>query len=116
LPLERHTMHGAWNYTLHPAAATTAVSEGTTGQLSSPARRRQEMLTKLNDQRLTGLASAGLARLCAAMAPLQAARAQQRYSQQDIPPHRRQLANRTSGDLMAATASSPDSTSFDAAS
>jgi Rhodopirellula transposase DDE domain len=82
LPLERHTMHGAWNYTLHPAAATPAVSEGTTGQLSSPAHRRQEMLAKLNDERLTGMTSAGLARLCAAIAPLQAARAQQRYSQQ----------------------------------
>ena len=82
LPLERHTMHGAWNYTIHPAAATPAVSEGTAGQLSSPAHRRQEMLAKLNDERLTGMTSAGLARLCAAMAPLQAARAQQRYSQQ----------------------------------
>jgi transposase len=82
LPLERHTTHGAWNYTLHPAAAAPAVSEGTTGQLSSPAHRRQEMLRKLNDERLTGMTSAQLACLCAALAPLQAARAQQRYSQQ----------------------------------
>jgi hypothetical protein len=82
LPLERHATHGAWNYTLHPAAAAPAVSEGSTGQLSSPAHRRQEMLGKLNDERLTGMTSAGLARLCAALAPLQAARAQQRYSQQ----------------------------------
>jgi hypothetical protein len=82
LPLERHPTHGAWNYTLHPAAAAPAVSEGTTGQPSSAARRRQEMLAKLSDQRLTGMTSAGLARLCAALAPLQAARAQQRYSQQ----------------------------------
>jgi Rhodopirellula transposase DDE domain len=82
LPLKRHATHGAWNYTLRPAAATPAISEGTTGQLSSPARRRQEMLATLNDERLTGMTSAGLARLCAALAPLQAARAQQRYSQQ----------------------------------
>jgi len=83
LPLERHAVHGAWNYTLHPVAATTpAVSEGTTSQRSSPAHRRQEMLAKLNDERLTGMTSAELARLCAALAPLQAARAQQRYSQQ----------------------------------
>jgi hypothetical protein len=61
LPLERHATHGAWNYTLHPAAAAPAVSEGTTGQLSSPAHRRQEMLAKLNDERLTGMTSAGLA-------------------------------------------------------
>jgi transposase len=82
LPVERHATHGAWNYTLHPAAATSSVSEGTAGQRSSPAHRRQEMLGKLNDERLTGMNSAGLACLCAALAPLQAARAQQRYSQQ----------------------------------
>jgi Rhodopirellula transposase DDE domain len=82
LPLERHTTHGTWNYTLHPAAGTSSVSEGTTGQRSSPARRRQQMLARLNDERLTGMTSAGLARLCAALALLQAARAQQRYSQQ----------------------------------
>jgi hypothetical protein len=40
------------------------------------------MLRKLNDERLTGMTSARLAGLCAALAPLQAARAQQRYSQQ----------------------------------
>ena len=80
--LERHAAHGAWNYTLHPAAGTPSVSEGTAGQRSSPARRRQEMLAKLNDERLTGMTSSGLARLRAALAPLQAARAQQRYSQQ----------------------------------
>jgi hypothetical protein len=82
LPLKRHATHGAWNYTLHPAAATPAISESTAGQLSSPAHRRQEMLAKLNDERLTGMTSDGLARLCATLAPLQAARAQQRYSQQ----------------------------------
>jgi DDE family transposase len=82
LPLERHTVRGAWNYTLQPAAATPAVSEATTGQRSSPAHRRQEMLHKLNDERLTGMTSTELASLCAALAPLQAARAQQRYSQQ----------------------------------
>ena len=82
LPLERHAVHGAWNYTLYPAAATPAASEGTTDQPSSPAHRRQEMLAKLDDERLTGMNSAELARLCAALAPLQAARAQQRHSQQ----------------------------------
>jgi hypothetical protein len=82
LPLERHATHGAWNYTLHPAAATPSAGEGTTSQRSSPARRRQGILAKLNDERLTGMTSAELARLCAALAPLQAARAQQRYSQQ----------------------------------
>jgi hypothetical protein len=96
LPLERHATHGAWNYTLHPAAAAPAVSEGTTGQLSSPAHRRQEMLAKLNDERLTGMTSAGLARLCATLAPLQAAHAQQRYSQQ-----REGRARRATGNVRA---------------
>jgi Rhodopirellula transposase DDE domain len=82
LPLEHHAVRGAWNYTLHPAAGAPPVSEGTAGQRSSPARRRQEMLHTLNDERLTGMTSAGLASLCAALAPLQAARAQQRYSEQ----------------------------------
>jgi hypothetical protein len=82
LPVERHATHGAWNYTLRPAAATPPAAEGTTDQPSSPARRRQQMLAKLNDQRLTGMTSAELASLCAALTQLQAARAQQRYSQQ----------------------------------
>jgi hypothetical protein len=82
LPLKRHATHGTWNYTLHPAAATPAIGEGTTGQRSSPACRRQEMLGKLADERLTGMTRPELACLCAALAPLQAARTQQRYSQQ----------------------------------
>src|SRR6185503_17593171 len=82
LPLERHAVRGAWNYTLRPAAGAPPVSEGTAGQRSSPARHRQEMLRKLNDERLTGMTGAGLASLCAALAPLQAARAQQRYGKQ----------------------------------
>ena len=83
LPLQRHAVRGAWNYTLRPAAGTFPVSEGTTSGLSSPARRRQQILHKLNDERLTGMNSTELDRLCAALAPLQAARAQQqRYSEQ----------------------------------
>ncbi len=82
LPLERHAVHGAWNYTLHLAVGTPPVAEGTTGERSSPARRREEMLAKLNDDRLTGMTSAELASLAAALAPLQAARAQQRHSAQ----------------------------------
>jgi hypothetical protein len=81
LPLQRHAIHGAWNYTLRPAAGAPPASEATTSQHSSPARR-QQMLAKLNDERLTGMTSGELASLCTAVAPLQAARAQQRYSQQ----------------------------------
>jgi hypothetical protein len=82
LPLERHAVRGAWNYTLHPEAGVPSAGEGTADQHSSPARRRQQMLATLNDERLTGMTRAELACLCAALAPLQAARAQQRYSQQ----------------------------------
>jgi hypothetical protein len=82
LPLARHAVHGAWNYTLHEAAGPPPVSEGTAGERCTPAHRRQEMLRRLNDERLTGMNSARLACLCAALAPLQAARAQQRYSEQ----------------------------------
>jgi Rhodopirellula transposase DDE domain len=96
LPLRRHATHAAWNYTLHPAAGSPPVREGTAGERSSPARRRQEMLRKLGDERLTGMTSAELARLCAALAPLQAARAQQRYSEQ-----RGGRARRAAGNLRA---------------
>jgi len=96
LPLRRHATHGAWNYTLHPAAGSPPVREGTAGERSSPARRRQEMLRKLGDERLTGMTSAELARLCAALAPLQAARAQQRFSEQ-----RGGRARRAAGNLRA---------------
>jgi transposase len=96
LPLERHATHGAWNYTLHPAAGTPPAAEGTTGERSSPARRREEMLAKLNDDRLTGMTGAELASLCAALAPLQAARAPQRHSAQ-----RGGRARRATGKLRA---------------
>ena len=96
LPVERHAVRGAWNYTLHPASGVPSVSEGTIDQRSSPARRRQEMLRKLADARLTGMTSAGLACLCAALAPLQAARAQQRHCEQ-----REGRARRASGKLRA---------------
>jgi hypothetical protein len=82
LPLERHAVRGAWNYTLDPAAGPPPASEGTASERFTPAHRRQEMLRKLNDERLTGMTSAELARLCAALGPLQAARAQQRHSEQ----------------------------------
>src|SRR6516164_7876969 len=96
LPLRRHATHGAWNYTLHPAAGSPPVREGTAGERSSPARRRQEMLRKLGDERLTGMSTAQLEQLAAALAPAQAARAQQRYSQQ-----RGGRARRARGNLRA---------------
>ena len=83
LPLERHATRGAWNYTLLPAAATPAISEGTTGRaLQSRPPPPADARPSSTDARLTGMTAAGLARLAAPLAPLQAARAQQRYSQQ----------------------------------
>src|SRR5205814_3998896 len=73
LPQERHAARGAWNYTLQPAAGAPPAGEGTADHQSSPARRRQDMLGKLSDERLTGMTSAELACLCAALAPRQAA-------------------------------------------
>jgi transposase len=81
LPLQRHTTNGTWNYTLHPqpAAAAEAVSVGEQG---GSAGRRQGVLARLTDPRLTGMSAAELDQLAALLAPAQAARAQQRYSQQ----------------------------------
>jgi hypothetical protein len=81
LPLERHVTHGAWNYTLHPLRASRA-DAAPAAESRGPAQRRQAVLAKLADPRLTGMTPAQLEQLAAALAPAQAARAQQRYSQQ----------------------------------
>jgi transposase len=80
LPLHRHTTHGTWNYTLHPQPATTEATP--VGEAGGSAGRRQVMLGRLDDPRLTGMTSTELDRLSAAVAPAQAARAQQRYAEQ----------------------------------
>jgi hypothetical protein len=84
LPLERHAVHGAWNYTLHPQPASRSTEAAQIGELEpgSAAQRRQAMLQQLADLRLTGMTSTELERLTAALAPAQAARARQRHSQQ----------------------------------
>jgi Rhodopirellula transposase DDE domain len=82
LPLERHATHGTWNYTLHPQLACCCTEAAHVGAPDSPAQRRQAMLRQLADPRLTGMTSTQLQRLAAALAPAQAARAQQRHSQQ----------------------------------
>jgi transposase len=81
LPLERHATHGTWNYTLSPRQASSSQA-APAGEASGPARRRQAMLRRLNDERLTGMSAEQLQQLAARLAPSQAARAQQRYSQQ----------------------------------
>jgi hypothetical protein len=88
LPIQRHPVHGTWNYTLHPQPASCASEAahvddvGDVGAPGNPAQRRQAMLQQLADPRLTGMTSTRLAGLAAALAPAQAARAQQRHSQQ----------------------------------
>jgi Rhodopirellula transposase DDE domain len=82
LPLEPHATHGAWNYTLHPQRASGSAETAPAGESRGPAQRRQAMLGRLADPRLTGMTAAQLRQLTATLAPAQAARAQQRYSQQ----------------------------------
>ncbi|MEH1017933.1 ISAzo13 family transposase, partial [Micromonospora sp. CPCC 206060] len=79
LPLQRHAVLGNWNYTLQPTSPTTPTPMG---EQDGPARRRQAMLVKLADERLTGMTSDAFAQLAAALAPAQAARTQQRYNEQ----------------------------------
>jgi hypothetical protein len=80
LPLHRHTTHGAWNYTLRPEPVTADAR--VVGEQAGSAERRQGMLVRLADPRLTGMTSAELDQLSTELAPAQAARAQQRYSEQ----------------------------------
>jgi transposase len=82
LPIQPHAVHGAWNYTLHPQPASGALQAAGGAVPGGPAQRRQAMLGRLADPRLTGMTSAELGRLTATLAPAQAARAQQRHSQQ----------------------------------
>jgi transposase len=95
LPLERHATHGTWNYTLLPQPAT-ATETVDAGESSGPAQRRQAMLARLADPRLTGMTNTELARLATQLAPAQAARTHQRYAQQ-----RGGRARRATGNLRA---------------
>ncbi len=82
LPLEPHATHGTWNYTLHPRGNTHQAVTRPVGEADGPARRRQTMLDRLADPRLTGLTGAELDHLAAVLAPAQAARTEQRYAEQ----------------------------------
>jgi transposase len=81
LPLVKHETHGQWNYTLLPQPTPTDAPP-VTGEADGVADRRRALLAQLADPRLTGLTSTELAGLCADLAPLQAARAQERFSEQ----------------------------------
>ncbi|MDP9209365.1 MAG: ISAzo13 family transposase [Actinomycetota bacterium] len=100
LPLERHAVHGTWNYTLRPQLASCCTEAAHVGEPDSPAQRRQAMLQQLADLRLTGMTSTELERLAAALAPAQAARAQQRHSQQRGGRARRATGNPRSKPLL----------------
>ncbi|MDT0616431.1 ISAzo13 family transposase [Streptomyces lancefieldiae] len=80
LPLVRHEVHGQWNYTLLPAPSAPQALP--TSEAHGVSDRRRELLARLADPRLTGVSGKELAYLRAELAPLQAARSQERYSEQ----------------------------------
>jgi hypothetical protein len=82
LPLRRHATHSAWNYTLHPQPVFPSTQPEPVAEQDGPARRRQAMLGRLADPRLTGMTTTDLQQLAAVLAPAQAARTQQRYAEQ----------------------------------
>jgi hypothetical protein len=82
LPLRRHATHSAWNYTLHPQPTFPSTQPEPVAEQNGPARRRQVMLGRLADPRLTGITTTDLRQLAALLAPGQAARTQQRYAEQ----------------------------------
>ena len=96
LPIERHAVHGSWNYTLHPRSASRPTGATPADEPGGPAQRRHVMLQRLADPRLTGLTAIQLDQLAATLTPAQAARAQQRHSQQ-----RGGRARRAAGSLRA---------------
>jgi transposase len=84
LPVTPHARHGTWNYTIHPAAGDTPDAGG-------PGDRDQDRclaLRSLADPRLTGMSREELDALAAALAPAQAARAEQRFFEQRGGPRR----------------------------
>jgi hypothetical protein len=82
LPIQRHATHSDWNYTLHPRPVAPCAQPKPVGEQDGPGRRRQAMLGRLADPRLTGMTSTGLQQLAAGLAPAQDARTQQRYAEQ----------------------------------
>jgi transposase len=82
LPIQPHAVHGTWNYTIHPQPAADTGQAAGGGAPDSPGQHHQAVLARLADPRLTGMTSTQLHRLTVALAPLQAARTQQRHSQQ----------------------------------
>jgi len=84
LPVAPHAERGAWNYTIHPASQDTP----DTGGARDRDQARARALDALADPRLTGMSRAELDTLTAALAPAQAARAEQRSFEQRGGPRR----------------------------
>ncbi|TMR87953.1 ISAzo13 family transposase [Nonomuraea basaltis] len=84
LPIRPHAQRGMWNYTISPTAdhITAAVQPGDRDQI------RARALHTLADPRLTGMGHQELQELAIALAPAQAARAEQRYFERRGGPRR----------------------------
>jgi hypothetical protein len=89
LPIPPHAQHGAWNYTIEPAS----VPGGARPAPGACERARSQALTMLADPRLTGMAAGELGALARRLAPLQAARAEQRKYHQRGGPRRQAKAD-----------------------
>jgi hypothetical protein len=89
LPITAHAVHGAWNYTIRPPGPG---GQGPGGQGPGVAgdhdQNRARALHDLADPRLTGMTREALAALTTALAPAQAARAEQRCFEQRGGPRR----------------------------
>src|SRR5919109_593815 len=68
LPLQRHAIHGTWNYTLHPQPITGTAPAAPDSERGGAAQRRERMLDRLADPRLTGMRTADLQQLAATLA------------------------------------------------
>lgn len=86
LPIQPHATHGAWNYTISPAAGPPSPQAGTSGP--PVAARRAAMLRILAHPRLTGMPRQVLDALADRLAPAQAAAREQRCYQQRGGPRR----------------------------
>jgi len=80
LPIQPHATHGAWNYTISPAAGPPSPQAGTSGPPA--AARRAAILRILAHPRLTGMPRQELDALAHRLAPAQAAAREQRCYQQ----------------------------------
>jgi transposase len=84
LPIEAHTEHGDWNYTIAPRGGQV-VAVGSDERV----RARAAALDLLADRRLTGMSREQLDALAALLAPAQAAQTAQRRFEQRGGPRRR---------------------------